>query len=118
MQNSKRLGTAVELHVMAHLSKLGFSLSQPQGDNDRWDIMVDNTPAALSGSGFSPKDPIKIQCKAGRVSEDGSSIRIDTCSSSIHHGGYKRDYRGEVDLIGGMGPRDRQSVLYTRRDRW
>jgi hypothetical protein len=46
----------------------------------------------------------RIQCKTGRLEQDGTIIRFATASSTYHYYGGKgrewRDYRGQIEYFG------------------
>jgi hypothetical protein len=84
--NPKAIGERSEGQVIARLLKLGKTVLLPFGDNQRYDCVVEE------GGVFT-----RLQCKTGRMI--GGSIHFDSCSSSIHRGGTKRSYVGEIDFF-------------------
>ena len=71
--------------VLAALLRAGKTVLQPFGDNQRYDIVIDE------GGKF-----FRIQCKTGRV-RDGA-IRFSTCS--VRYDQSARSYVGEIELFG------------------
>ena len=65
---------------------------QPFGDNQRYDLVVED------GGKF-----LRIQCKTGRVTPKGS-LDFATCSSQAHRGRGRQDYRGQIELFGVYSP--------------
>ena len=72
--------------VLAALLRAGKVVLQPFGDNQRYDLVIDD------GGTF-----IRVQCKTGRLK--GGAIHFDTCSSQAHRGKGKQDYRGQVEMF-------------------
>lgn len=96
MSNPKAVGERSEGMVLAALLRAGKVVLQPFGDNQRYDLMIDE------GDTFS-----RVQCKTGRL-KDGA-IFFDACSSQAHRGKGKQDYRGQADVFGVYFP-DNDSV--------
>lgn len=85
--DTKAIGARTEGAVLAQLLKCGKTVLMPVGENQRYDLVVDD------GERF-----VKIQCKTGRRS--GGVIEFNACSTHHHRGSGARDYRGEVDYFG------------------
>jgi hypothetical protein len=77
--------------VLAALLRSGKSVLRPFGDNERYDLVIDD------GEKFS-----RVQCKTAR--RVGNVLKFDTCSSYSHRGGKKKDYRGQVEFFGIYSP--------------
>lgn len=86
MSNPKAVGERSEGMVLAALLRAGKVVLQPFGDNQRYDLVVDE------GGKF-----IRVQCKTGRL-KDGA-IYFDACSSQAHRGKGKQDYRGQIEMF-------------------
>lgn len=84
--NSKTVGERSEAMVLAALLQANKTVLQPFGDNQRYDLVVEENGK------FS-----RIQVKTGRISN--GAVRVDTCSSYTHRGGGKKGYRGEADFF-------------------
>lgn len=86
----KSKGDVSELMVTARLIELGRAVLKPIGDNQRYDLVVEDAGEFK-----------RVQVKTGYTDSQASScIRFPTCSSANHTvGGKKHDYRGEVDYF-------------------
>jgi len=85
--NTKQIGDISEAFIAAELLKLGYSVSKPLGDNQRYDLIIDD------GNNF-----YRVQCKTVEIESNGS-ISFQTCSSYTHRGGVKKSYLNEVEYI-------------------
>jgi hypothetical protein len=86
--NSKSVGERSEAQVLAMLLKAGKVILVPFGDNQRYDLVIDD------GGKF-----IRVQCKTGRIKKN--VLCFPTCSSTLHRkNGKKQGYKGEVELFG------------------
>ncbi len=85
--NPKAKGEVSQGQILAALLRKGEIVLTPFGDNQRYDLVVERDGAF-----------IRVQCKTGRVKRKGQ-ILFDTCSSYVHRGRGKRDYRGEADIF-------------------
>ncbi len=89
----KLVGDQTEAMVIARLVQAGKCVLLPFGENQRYDILIDE------GEPF-----VRIQCKTGRL-RDGV-INFPTCSSSYHHPNnrgtvhYRHTYAGQADMFG------------------
>jgi hypothetical protein len=86
MSNTKAVGERSEGMVLAALLRAGKVVLQPFGDNQRYDLVVDDKGRFL-----------RLQCKTGRF-KDGA-ILFDACSSQAHRGKGKQDYRGQIEMF-------------------
>ena len=75
---------------MAALLRAGKVVLKPFGDNQRYDLVVDEDGKF-----------IRIQCKTGRVQK--GSIVFSTCSTNWSTK-VRRDYRGQIDLFAVYSP--------------
>ena len=92
-ENTKTIGERTQGIVLASLLKNGKIVLLPFGDNQRYDLAVDDNGT------FS-----RIQCKTARVINNGDAIAFETASSYAHRGGNKKHYRGEADYFGVYSP--------------
>lgn len=92
MANTKTIGEKTEGMVLAALLRAGKVVLLPFGDNQRYDLVVDD-----GGGRFT-----RIQCKTGRII--GNGIRFDTCSSQSHRGKGKQSYTGQIEMFGVYSP--------------
>jgi len=82
MEHPKITGDRTTLAVMLALSRAGFTLLVPFGENTRYDLVIDD------GLQLS-----RVQCKTGRLRN--GAILFPTCSSYMRHRSSKmttRDY--------------------------
>ena len=86
--NSKDVGDETEATIILELISHGFSVSLPFGDNDKYDIVVDD-----AGSLY------RVQCKtAWRTNPE--TIRFNTHSQTTKDGEYhESSYDGEIDAF-------------------
>jgi len=87
--NSKKIGERSEGMILAAFLRAGRAVLQPFGDNQRYDLVVDDEGKFT-----------RVQCKTARWKVKGSSICFDTCSSQAHRGKGTFDYRGQADVFG------------------
>lgn len=85
MLNPKAVGERVEAIVLAELVKRGVAVSLPFGNNQRYDLVVDD------GAGLK-----KAQVKSGRLTN--GAVKFNVCSAN-GFSGKSRPYAGEVDLF-------------------
>jgi len=83
--NSKSVGERSEGLVLAKMISLGFAVSIPFGNNQRYDAIVDDGAKLL-----------KAQVKTGRVRN--GTVVFDTCSTNGFTGKHQ-NYRGQVDIF-------------------
>ncbi|MBT5636233.1 MAG: hypothetical protein HOJ23_11670 [Gammaproteobacteria bacterium] len=95
-KSPKTIGERSEGMVLAALLRAGKVVLQPFGDNQRYDLVVDEDGKF-----------IRVQCKTARLKN--GALAFDTCSSQTHRGKGKQDYRGQADLFGVYSP-DRDAV--------
>jgi hypothetical protein len=85
--NTKDIGESSEAQILAALLKNGKVVLKPFGDNQRYDLVVDDHGRF-----------VRIQCKTGRLK--GGAIIADATSSYAHRGRGKKGYKGEADVLG------------------
>ena len=88
--NSKAKGEVSEGHVVAHLLKLGYSVSIPFGDNQRYDLIYDD------GSRLW-----RVQVKTARLHR---GCLVFSTASVNGFTGKKTSYRGQIDLFMAYSP--------------
>lgn len=85
--NTKDKGDATEAKVIHELITRGFSVSVPFGDNDKYDLIVDNGHSLL-----------RVQCKTGWREDE--CVRFKTASKTTVDGEVRRtDYTGEIEAF-------------------
>lgn len=86
--NSKTLGDETEVIILQELTTAGYSVSIPFGDNDPYDLVVDDDG-----------DLYRVQCKTG-WQLDGRTIRFNTHSQTTRNGEYHEStYKDEIDAF-------------------
>ncbi len=96
--NTKQVGEVSEAQVLGALLLSGEIVLQPFGDNQRYDLVVDRDG-----------EFVRIQCKTGRLAD--GVVSFAACSSSVHRGGTKRDYRTDADFFGVYCPETKMCYL-------
>ncbi|GAC1659590.1 MAG: group I intron-associated PD-(D/E)XK endonuclease [Candidatus Elarobacter sp.] len=84
--------------MLAALTEAGYSVSRPFGENQRYDLVIDD------GETLS-----RVQVKTGRLR--GGVIKFSCSSSHAHRGGKNRPYFGEIDLLAVYCPQTRKIYL-------
>ena len=85
-RNTKLKGDVSELRVAAALIEAGYAVSKPFGENQRYDLVIDDGEKLA-----------RVQVKTGRLR---SGVVLFNCSSAhAHRGRPARPYRGEVEYI-------------------
>lgn len=83
----KGIGEQSESQILARFLKHGLTVLMPFGDNQRYDLVVDEDG-----------DFIRVQCKTANLERDGRSFTFPTASSNWYRG-TTRTYIGEVDVF-------------------
>ena len=82
------IGLRTEAIIAEALVRRGYTVLQPLGVNQRYDLVVD-----LGGT-F-----VRIQCKTGRLVKGAIRFRVESIRSNTR-GAIRRGYAGEVDFFG------------------
>ena len=88
--DSKQIGNITELEVLTYITKLGYQVSIPFGDRERYDQIWDIKGKLL-----------KIQVKTSRSKNDGESI-LFSCRSNTRKDGkiqHSRYTKEEIDYF-------------------
>ncbi|MEY7850319.1 group I intron-associated PD-(D/E)XK endonuclease [Natrarchaeobius sp. A-rgal3] len=95
MRNSKDIGDETEARAVSKLVANGYSVSIPFGDNDRYDLVVDDSARLY-----------RLQCKTAWSNKE-RTIRFNTHSQTTKNGAYHEEtYRGEIDAFFVHYPRE------------
>lgn len=86
-RDTKSVGDRAEAHVLAALLRAGKVVLRPFGDNQRYDLVIDENGQF-----------VRVQVKSALLKKGAVVFR--TCSTHYHRGGKSRDYRGQADLFG------------------
>lgn len=76
MNERKRVGSVTELKIMTAFIELGYNCSQPYGDSEKYDFIVDIEGKLL-----------RIQCKAAVPYNDGDAFTVDLRRKDYTHEG-------------------------------
>jgi hypothetical protein len=86
--NSKDTGDETEAKILHRLASCGYSVSIPFGDNDKYDLVVDDGNRLY-----------RVQCKTGWTTKNGT-IRFNTHSQTTDEGDYHEStYHGKIDAF-------------------
>jgi hypothetical protein len=86
--NTKQVGDETEARILTRLVSEGFSVSVPFGDNDKYDLIVDDDGQLH-----------RIQCKTAWRTKTGT-IRFNTHSQTTRDGEYHEStYHDTVDAF-------------------
>lgn len=92
MRNTKQTGDISCTIIAARLLQAGYSVLMPIGDNQRYDLVIEQNGIFQ-----------RVQCKTGRrVGKTKGSIEFPTCSTYSHKRGtfIRKDYNGDADFFG------------------
>lgn len=86
--NTKDKGDETEVKIISELISRGYSVSIPFGDNDKYDLVVDDNDYLY-----------RIQCKTA-WSNKPDTMRFNTHSQTTQEGEYHENpYHGEIDAF-------------------
>ena len=86
--NSKDIGNETEAKIIHELVAHGHSVSLPFGDNDKYDLIIDDAGRLY-----------RVQCKTAWRTKIGT-IRFNTHSQTTKDGEYyESSYEGEIDAF-------------------
>ena len=92
--NPKAIGEKSEGMILSALLRAGKVVLQPFGDNQRYDLVVDEGEGRF----------VRIQCKTARLKKDGSVLEFETFSSSGSGSLNKRGYKGQIEMFAVYSP--------------
>jgi len=99
LRDTKTVGELSELIVAMHLAQAGYLVSKPLGENQRYDLIIDDGNALY-----------KVQVKTGRFRN--GAVEWNCCSTHGHRGGPStKPYFGQIDFFGVYCPQTRTSYL-------
>ncbi len=91
--DNKSVGERSEAIILAELSKVGYAVLIPFGENHRYDLVIDEGDGKFC----------RLQCKTGCLTQ--GCIDFSTASCYNHHNrGGRRDYRGQIDYFAVYSP--------------
>ncbi|SEW11075.1 group I intron-associated PD-(D/E)XK endonuclease [Halobacterium jilantaiense] len=87
-ENSKQTGDETEARILTELVASGYSVSVPFGDNDKYDLIVDDGGTLH-----------RVQCKTAWENKN-DTIRFNTHSQTTREGSYhEQTYEEAVDAF-------------------
>ena len=98
--HTKSKGDVAEAYVTAPLLELGKAVLKPLGDNQRYDLVIDD------GGRF-----VRVQCKTAQTGKGGDYLCFPACSTYNHTGYGKKGYHGECDVFAVFYPPTRAVYL-------
>lgn len=84
--NTSRVGDESEAMALSNLMSAGLSVSIPFGDNDRYDLLVDDNG-----------DIYRVQVKTGRVSGSTVNFKCRSCTTVNGEDTYNEYTEEEID---------------------
>ncbi len=86
--NTKDRGDETEAKITHEMISHGYSVSVPFGDNDKYDLIVDDTGELY-----------RVQCKTAWKNKE-KTMRFNTHSQTTKRGAYHENtYDGEIDAF-------------------
>jgi len=85
-RSTKKIGDVSEAQVIAALTKRGYKVLLPFGEDHRYDLVIDD------GEKLS-----RVQVKTGRLR--GGVIKYNCSSSHAHRGGAAQPYFGQIEYL-------------------
>jgi hypothetical protein len=86
--NSKDVGDETEARVLGEMIAAGYSVSIPFGDNDRYDLVIDDDGRLY-----------RVQCKTAWANKP-ETIRFNTHSQTTSDGSYHEEtYEDDIDVF-------------------
>jgi hypothetical protein len=88
--STNHIGNISESAIITRFLQLGYGVFTPYGANQRYDLVIEDAEGKLW----------RVQCKTGRINNDGSSLQFDTANHNITGANRQnRHYRGECDYF-------------------
>jgi hypothetical protein len=99
-RDTKRVGDISELEVALALTRAGYVVSRPLGENQRYDLIADD------GTRLQ-----RVQVKTGRIR--GGVLIFNCCSTHGHRRSAIafRSYRGQIDVLAVFCPDNRKVYM-------
>jgi len=102
-RDTKRVGDISEARVLAALVEAGYLVSRPFGENQRYDLIIDDGRRLY-----------RVQVKTGRLR--GAVIAYSCSSSHAHRNGKQRPYFGEIDYLAVYCPQTKKVYLLPEQE--
>ncbi len=105
--NTSQKGNVATAHILAALAATGKYVAIPFGDNQRYDLIVEDEQGKL----------LKVQCKTGRLVNGVIVFMVSSNRRKTKHqaGGWV-SYQGQIDLFGVYCPQVEASYLVPVED--
>lgn len=89
-RHTKMIGEISEAAIITRFLQLGYVVLTPYGGNQRYDLVVEDADGQFW----------RIQCKTGRIDEDGTVLKFNTSISNVTGKNRQpRNYRGQCDYF-------------------
>ena len=87
-RDTNAIGDISEAAIITRFLQLGYTVLTPYGGNQRYDLVIEDSEGQFC----------RVQCKTGRIIENGAVLRFDTAN---HNGQNRqmRHYRGQCDYF-------------------
>jgi hypothetical protein len=104
-RDTKSIGDISELRVASALAELGYAVSKPLGENQRYDLIVDDGERLQ-----------RVQVKTGRIRN--GVIIFNCCSTHGHRRNslQTRPYTGQIELLAVYCPENQKVYLLREAD--
>jgi hypothetical protein len=97
--NTKKIGDVSEAKILARFLERGYTVLEPRGDNERYDLVVE------IGGSF-----VTVQVKTGRLTDDRTCL-IFSCKSNNWYSKTNSSYQEDVDLFAVYSPDTKKCYL-------
>jgi hypothetical protein len=105
-ESSLRQGTITENKIVVKLLKLGYSVSEPVGDNERYDLIADLSNELLKvqcKTAFKPKSTVegsvRVELRNQNYGPDGEVNRKEYSENEIDVYAIRNPYSSEIYWI-------------------
>jgi len=87
---SNSIGDIGESAITTRFLQLGYVVLTPYGGNQRYDLVIEDSEGQFW----------RVQCKTGRIDEDGTVIKFNTSNANVTGKNRQlRHYRGQCDYF-------------------
>src|SRR5437588_7897589 len=84
------VGEITEAAITTRFLQLGYVVLTPYGGNQRYDLVIEDSEGQFW----------RVQCKTGRIDEDGTVIKFNTSNANVTGKNRQlRHYRGQCDYF-------------------
>ena len=103
--DTKSIGELSQAIILARLAEVGYVVSIPFGENQRYDLVIEDGDAHF----------YRVQCKTGWLLQ--GCVAFNSASNYYHHPAkgekkdYRRHYRGQIDYFAVYAPAIKKTYL-------